>query len=58
VPAGDVDQYGLAEILIAHYANLNIAVKYGLRALMFALVSGHMEVSRLLTDAGTDLSLS
>ena len=44
-------------VLVAHRANLNTTGKYGLSALMLALVAGHVEVARLLADAGTDLSL-
>jgi len=45
----------VVEALIAHRANLNVTAKYGLNALMLALVAGHAEVARLLADAGTDL---
>ena len=47
----------VVEALIAHRANLNITAKYGLSALMLALVAGHAEVVRLLADAGSDLSV-
>ena len=47
----------IVEALIAHRPNLNTTAKYGLSALMLALVAGHAEIARLLTDAGTDLSL-
>ena len=47
----------IIEALIAHRANLNTTAKYGLSALMLALVVGHAEVALLLADAGTDLSL-
>jgi ankyrin repeat protein len=47
----------VVEILIAHWANLNITAKFGLSALMLALVAGHAEVARLLVKAGADLSL-
>jgi ankyrin repeat protein len=44
-------------VLVAHRANLNTTAKYGLSALMVALVAGYVEVARLLADTGTDLSL-
>jgi ankyrin repeat protein len=47
----------VVEALIAHRANLNITAKYGLNALMLALIAGHAEVARLLADAGADLSV-
>jgi ankyrin repeat protein len=47
----------VVEILIAHQANLNVTAKYGLSALMLALVAGHADVARLLAQAGADLSL-
>jgi uncharacterized protein len=47
----------VVETLIAHRANLNTTAKYGLSALMLALVAGHAQVTRLLADAGTELSL-
>jgi uncharacterized protein len=50
--------YGeVVEILIAHQANLNMTAKFGLSALMLALVAGHSEVAHLLAKAGADLSL-
>ena len=47
----------VVETLIAHRANLNITAKFGLSALMLAIVAGHAEVARLLAKAGADLSL-
>ena len=44
-------------ILVAHRANLHITAKFGLSALMLALVAGHEEIARLLANAGSDLSL-
>ena len=43
--------------LVQAFTNLNVTAKYGLSALMLAIVAGHAEVVRLLADAGTDLSL-
>lgn len=47
----------VVEALIAQRVNLDITAKYGLSALMLAVVSGHAEVARLLAKAGADLSL-
>jgi ankyrin repeat protein len=47
----------VVETLVAHRANLNITAKFGLSAVMLALVAGHAEVARLLAKAGADLSL-
>jgi ankyrin repeat protein len=43
--------------LIAHGAQLDVTAKYGLSALMLAVVNGHAEIARDLTRAGADLSL-
>src|SRR5438270_837295 len=47
----------VVEALIAHRANLNVTAKYGLSALMLAIVAGYTDIARLLADAGADLSL-
>jgi ankyrin repeat protein len=47
----------IVETLIAHRANPNHTAKYGLSALMLAIVAGHVDVARLLAVAGADLSL-
>jgi ankyrin repeat protein len=47
----------IVEILIAHRANLDITAKYGLSALMLAVVAEHVDVARLLAQAGADRSL-
>ena len=44
-----------AMLIDAVQANLNSTAKYGLNALMLAVVAGQAEVARLLADAGTDL---
>lgn len=45
--------YSLAvETLIAHRAKLNITAKFGLSALMLAIIAGHTEVASLLARAG------
>jgi hypothetical protein len=38
-------------------ANLNATAKFGLSALMLAVVAGHTEIARRLARAGCDLSL-
>lgn len=38
--------------LIDHRANLNITAKFGLSALMLAVIARHMEIARLLARAG------
>jgi len=48
---------GVVETLLAHGANLNVTAKFGLSALMLAVVAGHTEIARLLARAGADLSL-
>ena len=47
----------VVEVLIAHQANLNVAAKFGLTALMLAIVAGHQEVAARLVNAGADLAL-
>ena len=47
----------VVETLIAHGTNLNITAKFGLSALMLALIAAHAEVARLLAKAGADLTL-
>jgi ankyrin repeat protein len=47
----------VVKILIAHQANLDMTAKFGLSALMLALVAGHADVARVLAKAGADLSL-
>ena len=43
--------------LIAHGADLDVAAKFGLSALMLAIVAGHTEVAVLLVKGGADVSL-
>ena len=52
--AGHLD---VVAVLIDHGAQLNVTAKYGLSALMLAVVAGHAEVARLLARAGADRSL-
>ncbi len=47
----------IVEALIAHRADLNVTAKYGLSALMLAVVAGHADIARLLAKAGADLTL-
>jgi ankyrin repeat protein len=47
----------IVETLIEHGANLNVTAKFGLSALMLAVIAGHTEIARLLARAGCDLSL-
>lgn len=46
-----------AEWLIDHGAKLNHTAKFGLSALMLAVISGHQTIARRLIDAGADRSL-
>ena len=55
--AAHAGHHKTVETLIAHRAKLNITAKFGLSALMLAIVAGHAEVARLLAKAGADLSL-
>jgi len=45
------------DLLIAHGADLNVTAKYGLSALMLAIVNRHAGIATALLDAGTDTSL-
>jgi ankyrin repeat protein len=47
----------VVQTLIDHGANLNVTAKYGLSALMFAVIAGHQDIARVLGKAGADLSL-
>jgi ankyrin repeat protein len=43
--------------LVAHGASLDRVAKFRLSALMLAVVNGHLDVARILADAGADLTL-
>jgi uncharacterized protein len=43
--------------LVERGAALNYTAKYGLSALMLAVIRGHTDVARKLTDAGTNIGL-
>ena len=45
------------QLLIEHGADLNITAKYGLSAVMLAVVAGHEEIALALARAGADLTL-
>jgi ankyrin repeat protein len=48
----------IVEALIAHRADLNVTAKFGLSALMLALIAGHVDIAHLLAkSSGADLSL-
>ena len=47
----------VVEILIAEGANLNITAKYGLSAIMLAVIGGHVHVIGALAKAGADVTL-
>jgi len=44
-------------LLIDHRANLNLTAKFGLSALMLAVIAGHKEIAQALARAGADLTL-
>ncbi len=48
---------GAIECLVRHGANLNVTAKYGLSALMLAIVAGQEEVACALVRAGADLKI-
>ena len=56
IAAGNGDGH-VVEWLIEHGAALDHTAKYGLSALMLAVVRGHVDVVRKLTDAGADAGL-
>jgi ankyrin repeat protein len=43
--------------LVEHGAELNHIAKYGLSALMLAVIGAHIEIVRMLVTAGADLSI-
>ncbi|MGZ5884986.1 MAG: ankyrin repeat domain-containing protein [Burkholderiaceae bacterium] len=47
----------IVETLIAQRADLNVTAKFGLSALMLAIIAGHEDVARLLAKSGADLLL-
>ena len=47
----------MVELLVEHRANLDVTAKFGLSALMLAIVAGHAEIAELLVRAGADVSL-
>ncbi len=47
----------IVEALVSRGADLDVTAKFGLSALMLAIVAGHGVVARLLARAGADLSL-
>ena len=47
----------VAHLLIRRGADLNRHAKYGLTAVMLAVIRDHEDIVRLLVDAGADLSL-
>jgi ankyrin repeat protein len=47
----------VVEVLLEHAAQLDLTAKYGLIALMLAIVSGHIVIARALAREGADLSL-
>jgi ankyrin repeat protein len=47
----------IVDLLIAHGANLDVTAKFGLSAVMLAVVAGRPEVARQLARAGCNLSL-
>jgi ankyrin repeat protein len=47
----------VARLLIERGAALNVTAKYGLSALMLAVLRGHVDVVRLLVAAGAALEL-
>jgi ankyrin repeat protein len=50
-------QLATVHLLIDHGANLNVTAKYGLSAVMLAVVAGHQEIALALARAGADLTL-
>lgn len=48
----------IAEVLIAHRADLNITAKFGLSALQLAIIAGHEQVACLIARAGADISIT
>jgi ankyrin repeat protein len=45
------------QLLVEHGADLNITAKFGLSAMMLAVVAGHEEIALALARAGADLTL-
>jgi ankyrin repeat protein len=43
--------------LIDHGSNLNVTAKFGLSAMMLAVIAGHKEIAQALARAGADLTL-
>jgi uncharacterized protein (DUF924 family) len=55
--AAHAGQHDVVTLLVEHGATLDVTAKFGLSALMLAVVAGHPEVVRLLAHAGADRSL-
>lgn len=47
----------VVEALVRRSAQLNVTAKYGLSALMLAIVAGHEHVALTLVRAGADLTI-
>ena len=47
----------VVEWLVTHGAKLDHTAKYGLSALMLAVIRGHPDVARLLIESGADRSV-
>lgn len=47
----------IADLLIAGGADLDVTAKYGLSALMLAVVNGHIDIALALIDAKANISL-
>lgn len=44
----------IVELLIAHQADLDVTAKYGLSALMLAIINHHTDIAASLTEAGAN----
>jgi ankyrin repeat protein len=55
--ASRVGNIDLVLLLVESGADLNIAAKYNLSALMLAIINGQSEIVRILIEAGADLTI-
>jgi ankyrin repeat protein len=55
--AAHAGQLAAVQLLIDHGANLNVTAKFGLSAVMLAVIAGHKEIAQALARGGADLTL-
>jgi ankyrin repeat protein len=55
--AAHAGHWAAVQLLVDYGANLNLTAKYGLSAVMLAVIAGHKEIAKALARAGADVTL-